>query len=142
MGSSALNRAASVAAWIVLAAMLIHNLNALYLEPTYLGFVDKAKDYADMAKIENALWSFSFTSSGTAHIFCGFALMLIGLASFNRFRAAHADWLGHGPANCGGPAAPQQAHHCAHQRIPIWTKMSSRPGTSGGTISIWTSCVV
>ena len=90
MGSSALNRAASIAAWVVLAAMLIHNLNALYLEPTYLGFVDKAKDYADMAKIENALWSFSFTSSGTADIFCGFALMLIGLAIFNRFRAAHA----------------------------------------------------
>ena len=58
-----LKKAASIAAFLIVAGMLIHNLNALYLEPYTLGFVDKAKDYADMAKIENALWSFSFTST-------------------------------------------------------------------------------
>jgi hypothetical protein len=51
-----LDSAACIAAWLIVACMLIHNMNALWLEPTYLGFVDKARDYGDMAKIENALW--------------------------------------------------------------------------------------
>jgi hypothetical protein len=58
----------------------------LYLEPYTLGFEDKAKDYADMAKIENAIWSFSFTSSGTAHIFVGFSMMILGLYLSEFFR--------------------------------------------------------
>lgn len=84
-----LDRAASIAAWLIVGCMLVHNINALWLEPTYLGFVDKARDYGDMAKIENALWSFSFISSGTAHVVCGFSMMVLGLGLFHRFRAPH-----------------------------------------------------
>ncbi len=84
-----LDRAARYCALIILIAMLIHNLNGLYLEPTYLGFVDKARDYGDMAKIENATWSFSFISSGSAHVFCGIAMMILGLGLFHRFRSRH-----------------------------------------------------
>jgi hypothetical protein len=69
--------------------MLIHNMNALWLEPTYLGFVDKAKDYGDMGKILNAQFSFSFISSGSAHVVCGFALLILGLGLHNRFRGRH-----------------------------------------------------
>ena len=79
-------RAASYAAFLIVIGLLIHNLNALYLEPTYLGFEDKAKDYGDMAKIENALWSFSFTSSGISHIVVGFSMLFLGLGLFDLFR--------------------------------------------------------
>lgn len=85
---SHLKRAATVAAFLIFAGMLIHNLNALVLEPYFLGFEDKGKDYADMAKIENALWSFSFTSSGTTHIVVGFSMMILGLYLSELFRAA------------------------------------------------------
>ena len=74
-----LQKAATIAAFLIVAGMLIHNLNALYLEPQTLGFEDPSKDYANMAKIENAIWSFSFTSSGTAHIVVGFSMMILGL---------------------------------------------------------------
>jgi len=83
-----LKRAACVAAFVIVAGMLIHNLNAQVLEPYFLGFEDKGKDYADMAKIENALWSFSFISSGTTHIVVGFAMMILGLYLSEFFRAA------------------------------------------------------
>ncbi len=85
---SHLKRAATVAAFLIFAGMLIHNLNALVLEPYFLGFEDKGKDYADMAKIENALWSFSFTSSGTTHIVVGFSMMILGLYLSELFGAA------------------------------------------------------
>ncbi|MEQ1803183.1 MAG: hypothetical protein ABL989_14740 [Gammaproteobacteria bacterium] len=84
-----LNKAASTAAWLIVGCMLIHNMNALWLEPTYLGFVDKAKDYGDMGKILNAQFSFSFLTSGTAHIICGFSLLILGLGLYNRFRGRH-----------------------------------------------------
>ena len=83
---SQLKRAAIIAGFLIVAGMLIHNLNALYLEPYTLGFEDKGKDYADMVKIENAQWSFSFTSSGTAHIFVGFSMMILGLYMSEFFR--------------------------------------------------------
>ena len=83
-----LKKAASVAAFLIVAGMLIHNLNAQVLEPYFLGFEDKARDYADMAKIENALWSFSFTSSGITHMVVGFAMMILGLYLSEFFRAA------------------------------------------------------
>jgi hypothetical protein len=87
-------RIASFAAFIVLIGMLIHNLNAGYLEPTYLGFVDKARDYGDMSKIQNAIESCSldalqlcsFKYSGFAHMVNGLLLMLLGLAVLNVFR--------------------------------------------------------
>lgn len=86
---NASDRAARIAAWLILIVMLIHNLNALYIEPTYLGFVDKARDYGDMAKIEDATWSFSFISSGLGHAVCGFSLLILGLALYRRFRDRH-----------------------------------------------------
>ena len=54
---------------------------------TYLGFVDKAKDYGDMSKIQNAFESCSmaslqmcsFTYSGYAHMCNGLMLMLLGV---------------------------------------------------------------
>ncbi len=81
-----LQKAASVAAFLIVAGLLIHNLNALYFEPYTLGFENKATDYGDMAKIENALWSFSFTSSGIAHIVVGCSLMIVGLFLSEYFR--------------------------------------------------------
>ena len=83
------DKAASTAAWLIVGAMLIHNMNALWLEPTYLGFVDKARDYGDMRKILNAQFSFSFMTSGTAHIVCGFSVLILGLGLYNRFRGRH-----------------------------------------------------
>ena len=84
-----LDRAASTAAWLIVGCMLIHNMNALWLEPTYLGFVDKAKDYGDMSKILDAQFSFSFLTSGSAHIVCGFSVLVLGLGLHNRFRDRH-----------------------------------------------------
>jgi len=73
-------RAGSIAAFVILGVMIIHNINGLWLEPTYLGFEDPTKDYLDMQKIKNAQWSFSFTSSGIGHSICGFALLVLGQA--------------------------------------------------------------
>ena len=83
-----LQKAATIAAFLIVAGMLIHNLNALYLEPYTLGFENPAKDYANMAKIENAIWSFSFTSSGITHIVVGFSLMILGLFMSEFFKRA------------------------------------------------------
>lgn len=85
---NSLYRAATYAAFVILAGMLIHLLNASYLEPTYLGFVDKAKDYGDMAKIQNAIESCSmdtlqlcsFKYSGFAHMINGMLFMLLAIA--------------------------------------------------------------
>jgi len=87
-------KAASIASFVILLGMLIHNLNAGYLEPTYLGFVDKAKDYGDMSKIQNAieacsldaLYLCSFKFSGFAHMINGMLMMLLGVAVLNVFR--------------------------------------------------------
>lgn len=78
-------RAASVAAVLIVVAFLIHNFNASYYEPVKLGF-EKPTDYADMAKIANANWSFAFTSSGIAHIVTGFAMIFLGLGLMEVFR--------------------------------------------------------
>jgi ABC-type Fe3+-siderophore transport system permease subunit len=86
---TSLDRAARNACWVIVACMLVHNMNALWLEPTYLGFVDKARDYGDMSKILNAQFSFSFITSGTAHIICGFALLILGLGLQQRFRGGY-----------------------------------------------------
>ena len=86
---SQLKRAAAIAAFLIFVGMLVHNLNAQVLEPYFLGFEDKGKDYADMTKIENAQWSFSFTSSGISHIVVGFSMMFLGLGVSDLFRQAH-----------------------------------------------------
>jgi len=78
-GLNSLYKAASAAAFIIVLGMCIHLFNAFYYEPQVLGFVDKGKDYADMAKIENAIGSWAFTSSGISHIVVGVALTVLGL---------------------------------------------------------------
>jgi hypothetical protein len=40
-----------------------------------------------MAKIENAIWSFAFTSSGIAHMVTGFAMAFLGLGLYATFRS-------------------------------------------------------
>jgi len=82
-----LKTAATVAAFLIVIGMLIHNLNGRYLEPTFLGF-ENPMDYADMAKIENALWSFSFLSSGISHMVVGFSFMILGLFLSEHFKKA------------------------------------------------------
>ena len=100
-----LYKAASAAAFIVLFGMLIHNMNAMWLEPTYLGFIDKAKDYGDMSKIQNAFESCgldalqlcSFTYSGFAHMVNGLMLAVAGREAFrssNRFLRSFYMWPG------------------------------------------------
>jgi len=92
----ALCRWAAVAAFIIMLGMLIHLFNAAYLEPTYLGFVDKARDYGDMSKIQNAIEACSvsapqlcsFKYSGFAHMLNGMLFMLLGVTMLNLFRFA------------------------------------------------------
>jgi hypothetical protein len=79
-------RAASVAAFLIFAAFLLHNFNGEYYEPVLLGF-EKPTDYANMARIENAIWSFAFTSSGIAHMATGFAMFFLGLGLYEVFRS-------------------------------------------------------
>jgi hypothetical protein len=94
---TSLYRAAAYAAFIILVGMLIHLMNASYLEPTYLGFVDKAKDYGDMAKIQNAIESCSpdalqlcsFKYSGFAHMINGMLFMLLAVAVRQVFSASN-----------------------------------------------------
>lgn len=78
-------RAASWAAFLIFAAFLLHNFNGEYYEPVLLGF-EKPTDYADMAKIQNAIGSFAFTSSGIAHMVTGFAMIFLGLGLYDVFR--------------------------------------------------------
>ncbi len=92
-----LYKAAAYAAFIVLTGMLIHATNAFYLEPTFLGFKDAAKDYADMSKIQNAieacsldaLYLCSFKYSGFAHMINGLLMMLLGVAAQQLFASTH-----------------------------------------------------
>ena len=93
---NSLYKAAAYAAFIVLTGMLIHATNAFYLEPTFLGFKDAAKDYADMSKIQNAIEACalnalhlcSFKYSGTAHMINGMLMMLLGIAAQQFFAAS------------------------------------------------------
>lgn len=82
-------RAASWGAFLILAAFLLHNFNGEYYEPVLLGF-EEPTDYANMAKIENAIGSFAFTSSGIAHMVTGFALLFLGLGLYDVFHGFSA----------------------------------------------------
>ncbi len=90
-------RWAAIAAFIILFGMLIHNMNAMWLEPTYLGFVDKAKDYGDMSKIQNAVEACrldapqlcSFKYSGFAHMVNGLLFLFLAVAVQVLFRSSN-----------------------------------------------------
>lgn len=77
--------AASTAAFLIFIAWILHNFNGEYYEPVILGF-EEPTDYANMDKIENAIWSFAFTSSGIAHMVTGFAMLFLGLGLHDIFR--------------------------------------------------------
>ncbi len=75
-----------MAALVICAAFLIHNINALYIEPNFLGFKDPRVDYADLAKLKNALGSLPWRLSGFGHLLSGFACVVLGLSARQLFR--------------------------------------------------------
>lgn len=77
---------AGLAALVICAAFLVHNINALYIEPNFLGFKDPRVDYADLAKLKNALGSLPWRLSGFGHLLSGFACVVLGLSARQLFR--------------------------------------------------------
>jgi hypothetical protein len=77
---------AGFAALIIFAAFLMHSINALYIEPTYLGFKNPAVDYANIDKLKNAIGSVPWTLSGFGHLLSGFAMVYLALAGREMFR--------------------------------------------------------
>lgn len=75
-----------LAALVICTAFLIHNVNALYVEPNFLGFKDPRVDYADLAKLKNALGSLPWRLSGFGHLLSGFACVVLGLSARQLFR--------------------------------------------------------
>jgi hypothetical protein len=75
-----------LAALVICAAFFVHNINALYVEPNFLGFKNPRVDYADLAKLRNALGSLPWRLSGFGHLLSGFACVVLGLAARQLFR--------------------------------------------------------
>jgi len=82
----ALVRPAGIAALVICAAFAVHNLNGAWIEPTYLGFAGYG-DYADLAKLQGASRALPWLASGLGHLFSGFAMVVLALGAFARFRA-------------------------------------------------------
>ncbi len=78
-------RSAGFAALVIFAAFLMHNLNAAYIEPRYLGFTSYA-DYALLAKLENASRALPWLLSGLGHVLSGFAMVILALGIYAMFR--------------------------------------------------------
>ena len=81
-----LYRSAAWAAAVICLAFLVHNVNALYVEPTYLGFKNPAVDYANIDKLKNAIGSVPWTLSGLGHLFSGFACVVLALTGRQLYR--------------------------------------------------------
>jgi hypothetical protein len=81
-----LQRSAAGAATVIFLAFLIHNVNALYVEPVYLGFKNPAVDYANLDKLKNAIGSVPWTLSGLGHFASGFACVVLALTGRQMFR--------------------------------------------------------
>jgi hypothetical protein len=77
---------AGLAALLICAAFLVHNINALYVEPNFLGFRNPRVDYADLDKLRNALGSLPWRLSGFGHLLSGFACVVLGLSTRQLFR--------------------------------------------------------
>ena len=75
-----------LSALVICAAFLVHNINALYVEPNILGFKDPRVDYANIAKLKNALGSLPWRLSGLGHLLSGFACVVLGLSARQLFR--------------------------------------------------------
>jgi hypothetical protein len=81
-----ITRRAGIAALIIFAAFAMHTLNALYIEPRYLGFENPAVDYANLDKLKNAIGSAPWTLSGFGHLLSGFAMVYLALCAREMFR--------------------------------------------------------
>lgn len=81
-----ITRRAGIAALIIFAAFAMHSLNALYIEPKYLGFENPAVDYANLDKLRNAIGSVPWTLSGFGHLLSGFAMVYLALCAREMFR--------------------------------------------------------
>jgi hypothetical protein len=73
-------RVAAFSAIVIFIAFFMHNLNAWFIEPRYLGFEDPATDYAKVEKLVSAIGSLPWTLSGLGHLLSGFAAAALGLA--------------------------------------------------------------
>lgn len=80
-----LSRNGGIAALVIFAAFLMHNLNAGYLEPKYLGFASYG-DYALLPKLEQASRSLPWLLSGIGHVLSGFAMVILSLSIYRIFR--------------------------------------------------------
>jgi hypothetical protein len=80
-------RSAGFAALIIFAAFAMHNLNAGFIEPRYLGFESYA-DYALLPKLENASRTLPWLLSGLGHVLSGFAMVILALGVYTMFRDA------------------------------------------------------
>jgi hypothetical protein len=85
-----LDRLAPWAAALVAAAFAMHNLNGAWIEPRYLGFGSYA-DYADLAKLQAASRAWPWLFSGIGHVASGFALVILGLATYRRYQERHPE---------------------------------------------------
>ena len=85
-----LDRLAPWAAAVVAAAFAMHNLNGAWIEPRYLGFGSYA-DYADLAKLQAASRAWPWLLSGIGHVASGFAVVVLGLATFRRYHERYPE---------------------------------------------------
>jgi len=81
-----ITRRAGIAAFIIFAAFAMHSLNALYIEPNFLGFKNPQVDYANIDKLKNAIGSVPWTLSGIGHFLSGFAMVYLALCAREMFR--------------------------------------------------------
>ena len=72
-------RPAAIAASVIFFAFLMHNVNAFYIEPQWLGFEDPRVDYAKVEKLRNAIGSVPWRLSGFGHFLTGFAAVVLAL---------------------------------------------------------------
>jgi len=80
------NRLAGFAALVIFLAFAMHALNAFYIEPRFLGF-ESFMDYAKIDKLKNAIGSVPWRLSGVGHLLSGFAMVVLAMAAYGRFKA-------------------------------------------------------
>lgn len=85
-----LERLAPWAAAVIAAAFAMHNLNGAWIEPRYLGFASYA-DYADLGKLQAASRAWPWLLSGIGHVASGFAVVILGLATYRRNRGRYPE---------------------------------------------------
>ncbi|MBL8225086.1 MAG: hypothetical protein JNM50_07135 [Chromatiales bacterium] len=85
-----LDRLAPWAAAVIAAAFAMHNLNGAVIEPRLLGFGSYA-DYADLAKLQAASRAWPWLLSGLGHVASGFAVVVLGLATYRRYAGRYPE---------------------------------------------------